>query len=248
MALLLVFGLASLCAYWLHALRQPNPLFSPALFSVQSLRVGLIGNLFARIGSSAMPFLVPLMLQVGLGFSPLNAGALLLPAALAGMAAKPLAGWLIARWGYRRVLVGNTLAVGATILSYTLINADQPVWLRVVQLSFFGAVNSIQFTAMNTVTLKDMRGALASSGSSLMSMVQMLAIGLGVAAAGAVLAGFNTYFQQTGGTLRAFHATFATMALMTMASAAIFWQLEPKTAATREEVKAAEADAGDHAA
>ncbi|WPB56336.1 multidrug transporter subunit MdtD [Xylophilus sp. GOD-11R] len=249
--LLLVFGLASLAAYWLHALRRPDPLFSPALFSVQSLRVGLIGNLFARIGSSSMPFMVPLLLQVALDYSPLHAGMMLLPAALAGMGMKPIASRLIAHLGYRRVLLGNTLAVGLTMLSYALIGADQPLWMRIVQFAIFGAVNSLQFTAMNTVTLKDMSGPLASSGSSLLSMVQMLAMGMGVACAGAVLAGFTSYFGGDAASpeerLRAFHATFVTMGLITMASSWIFWQLEPETVATSEEVKAVDADTVDHA-
>ncbi|QHI99610.1 DHA2 family efflux MFS transporter permease subunit [Xylophilus rhododendri] len=249
--LLVVFGLASLAAYWLHALRRPDPLFSPAMFSVQSLRVGLIGNLFARVGNSAMPYLVPLLLQVGLDFTPLHAGMMLLPAAAAGMAAKPVAARLIARFGYRQVLVGNTMLVGLTIVSYALIGPEQPLWVRLLQFAVFGAVNSMQFTAMNTVTLKDMAGPLASSGSSLLSMVQMLAMGMGVACAGAVLAGFNTYFGAaglaSGHSLRAFHATFVTMGLITMASAWIFWQLEPDTAATTEEVKAVDADTVDHA-
>ena len=243
--LLLVFGLASLAAYWLHALRRPDPLFSPALFSVQSLRVGLLGNLFARVGSSSMPFMVPLLLQVGLGFSPLHAGMMLLPAALAGMAMKSVAARFIEHWGYRKVLVGNTVAVGLSMVSYGLIGPDQPLWLRLVQFAFFGAVNSMQFTAMNTVTLKDMAGPLAGSGSSLLSMVQMLAMGMGVACAGAVLAGFTQHYGS--GTLDAFHATFATMGLITMASAWIFWQLEPDTVATSAEVKAVDADTVDRA-
>jgi EmrB/QacA subfamily drug resistance transporter len=248
--ILLTFGLASLAAYWLHALRRPDPLFSPALFSVQSLRVGLLGNLFARIGSSSMPFLVPLLLQVGLGYSPLHAGMMLLPAALASLAVKSVAARLIAHVGYRRVLVGNTIAVGLSMISYALIGDGQPLWLRIVQFAIFGAVNSMQFTAMNTVTLKDMAGPLASSGSSLLSMVQMLAMGMGVACAGAALAGFNTYFADHatgGGTLWAFHATFVAMGLITMASAWIFWQLEPDTVATSAEVKAVDADTVDHA-
>ena len=242
--LLLVFGLASLAAYWLHALRRPDPLFSPALFSVQSLRVGLIGNLFARVGSSSMPFMVPLLLQVGLDYSPLHAGMMLLPAAIAGMAMKPVAARLIAGLGYRRVLLGNTLAVGLSMVSYALIGPGQPLWLHLLQFAFFGGFNSIQFTAMNTVTLKDMEGPLAGSGSSLLSMVQMLAMGMGVACAGAVLAGFTQHYGSGG--LAAFHATFVTMGLITMASAWIFWQLEPETAATSAKVRQVDADAADH--
>jgi EmrB/QacA subfamily drug resistance transporter len=231
---LLVFGLASLVAYWLHAVKVPEPLFSPQLFSVHSLTIGLLGNLFARIGSSCMPFLIPLLLQISMGYSPSQAGMMMLPVALAGMVTKTLATRLITRLGYRWVLVLNTALVGLTMASFALSTPDQPLWLRLVQLAVFGAVNSMQFTAMNTVTLKDMDGPLASSGNSLLSMVQMLSMSLGVAAAGAVLAGYNGYFATAGAaqTLKAFHATFATMGLMTVASAWIFWQLSPDTQAT----------------
>jgi EmrB/QacA subfamily drug resistance transporter len=228
--LLLVAGLACLAAYWLRALRRPDPLFSPSLFSVDSLRVGLLGNLFARIGSGSIPFLIPLLLQVSMGYSPAEAGMLLLPVALAGMSAKSVVTRIITRFGYRRVLVANTLLVGLAMMGFALMSPGQPLWLRILQLAAFGAVNSVQFTAMNTVTLKDLDTGMASSGNSLLSMVQMLSMGLGVAAAGAVLAAFTAHFQAGGGvagaqTLQAFHATFATMGLLTMASAWVFWQL-----------------------
>jgi hypothetical protein len=90
-AVLMVFGLASLAAYWMHALRVPEPLFPPALFSVRSLRVGLLGNLFARFGSGAAPFLIPLLLQVGLGMSPFHAGLMMLATVVGSMLVKRIA-------------------------------------------------------------------------------------------------------------------------------------------------------------
>ncbi|WP_394791362.1 multidrug transporter subunit MdtD [Rhodoferax sp.] len=239
---LLMFGLASLVAYWLHATRVEEPLFSPRLFDISSLTIGLLGNLFARIGSSCMPFLIPLLLQVSMGYSPAQAGMMMLPVALAGMVTKTLATRLITWLGYRQVLVLNTALVGLTMASFALVTPGQPLWLRLLQLAIFGAVNSMQFTAMNTVTLKDLDGPLASSGNSLLSMVQMLAMGMGVAAAGAVLAGFTDYFASAGAThtLEAFHATFATMGLMTLASAWIFWQLSPDVRVSATKVAGAD--------
>jgi len=227
---LMVFGLASLVAYWLHAASKPDPLFSPHLFAVPSLRIGLLGNLFARLGSACMPFLIPLLLQVSMGYSPMHAGLMMLPVAIAGMGMKQVATPLIRHLGYRRVLVGNTVAVGLMMASFALAAPGQPVWVRVVQLALFGAVNSLQFTAMNTVTLKDLTQDNASSGNSLLSMVQMVAMGMGVAAAGTVLAAFTGFFgaaEGSGGvrTLHAFQATFACMGLITVASAGIFAQL-----------------------
>ncbi|BEP40120.1 multidrug transporter subunit MdtD [Variovorax sp. V15] len=223
----LIFGFASIAGYWLRAARTPEPLFAPSLFRVPTLSIGLIGNLFSRLGSSCMPFLVPLLLQVSMGYSPVHAGLMMLPIALAGMAMKRFATPLITRHGYRKVLVVNTILVGCTMASFGLTAPGQPMALHVLQLLAFGAVNSLQFTAMNTITLKDMDGSTASSGNSLLSMVQMLAMSMGVAAAGAVLAGYNGVFgtDTPAHTLDAFQATFATMGLITIASALIFWHL-----------------------
>ena len=229
--LLLVIGLAALAAYWLHALKSPTPLFSPALFSIASYRVGVLGNLFARIGSGAMPYMIPLLMQVVMGFSPAQAGMLMLPVALASMATKRLVTRIITRWGYRRVLVTNTLLLGAMIAGFALMTPEQPLLLRIVQLALFGAVNSMQFTAMNAVTLKDLAPARAASGNSLFSMVQMLGMSLGVTCAAALLHAFTAWLQTGAGAdaLPAFRAALVLIGVMTMASAAIFWQLDRGT-------------------
>jgi EmrB/QacA subfamily drug resistance transporter len=226
---LLIFGLASLTAYWLHATRRPHPLFSPQLFKVGTFAIGLLGNLFARIGSGSMPFLIPLLLQLNLGYSPARAGMMMLPVAAAGMLCKRLVTVWITHWGYRKVLVTNTMLVGLAIASFGLMTANQPIWLHMLQLGLFGAFNSMQFTAMNTLTLKDLEHDNASSGNSMLSMVQMLAMSLGVTVAGALLAAFTSVFvQNTSNTLSAFHATFACVGVITWASAWIFWQLAPE--------------------
>ncbi|MFM6927306.1 MAG: multidrug transporter subunit MdtD [Bdellovibrio sp.] len=231
--MLVIFGLATLAAYWLHARRYERPLFSLRLFSSQTYSIGLLGNLFARIGSSSMPFLIPLFLQISLGYSPFDAGMTMIPVALAAIYAKRLATPLIIRWGYRQTLVLNTICVGIMMASFALITVEQPKWMRVLQLLLFGTVNSLQFTAMNTLTLKDLETRLASSGNSLFSMVQMLAMSFGVAAAGALLSTFTQHYgpQEGGGlALQAFRATFLCMGLITCSSAWIFWQLPAELA------------------
>ncbi len=104
-----------------------------------------------------MPYLIPLLLQVSLGYSAFEAGMMMLPVAAAGMASKRLVTKLIVRYSYRRVLIVNTVLVGLTMASFSLTSAGQPLWLRLVQLALFGGVNSMQFTAMNTLTLKGSR-------------------------------------------------------------------------------------------
>lgn len=221
---LLACGLSSLVAYWLHAARAPRPLFPLALFKVHTFGVGVLGNLFSRVGSGGMPYLIPLLLQVALGFSPMDAGMMMIPTAAAGIFSKRLVVPLVRHLGYRRVLVGNTLLVGLSIASFALIRPGQPLSVHVLQFACFGFVNSLQFSAMNTITLRDLDGELASGGNSLLSMVMMLAMSLGVAAAGGLLTAFGGV---TGPALTAFRWTFVCVGLVTMTSAAIFAQLEP---------------------
>ncbi|MDR1934809.1 MAG: MFS transporter, partial [Candidatus Accumulibacter sp.] len=154
--LLLAAGLASLSAYCLHARRFAAPLFSPRLFAIHSFAVGIAGNLFARLGIGAMPFLTPLLLQVALGFSPAEAGMSMIPMALASIAAKPVATRLIEGFGFRRVLVANTLLLGVMIMGFALIPNDPSRLLLYAYLALFGGINSLQFTAMNALTLIDL--------------------------------------------------------------------------------------------
>ena len=224
--ILVVFGLASLSAYWLRAPQQSHPLFPPSLFRTSTFAIGLLGNLFARLGSGSIPFLIPLLLQVSLGYTPLHSGLMMLPTSIGAILSKRLVTPLITRYGYRRTLVVNTFLVGAAMASFALLSATEPLAIAIVQLGLFGIVNSLQFTAMNTVTLKDLSGASASSGNSLLSMIQMLSMSLGVAAAAGLLTTFvDVFSRDPAPRLPAFRATFVCVGLMTAASAWIFWQL-----------------------
>jgi hypothetical protein len=227
MLMLLILSLGCFVAYGLHATRAANPIFSLDLFKIHTFSVGLLGNLFARIGSGAMPYLIPLLLQVSLGYSAFEAGLMMLPVAAAGMSSKRLVTRLIMKYGYRRVLVSNTVLVGLAMASFSLTSEHQPLWLRLVQLALFGGVNSMQFTAMNTLTLKDLGTGGASSGNSLFSLVQMLAMSLGVTVAGALLTTFTGLIPRVtaANSLPAFHATFLCVGLITAATSWIFAQL-----------------------
>ena len=156
---------------------------------------------------------------------------LMLPVAIAGMAVKRAATAIITRLGYQPVLVGNTVLLGALIAGFALMTPEQPLGLRIAQMALFGAVNSFQFTAMNAVTLKDLAPERAASGNSLYSMVQMLGMSLGVTCAAALLHAFTAWLQTGAGAdaLPAFRAALVLIGVMTMASAAIFWQLDRGT-------------------
>ena len=229
---LVMGGLAAMAAYWVHAARADKPLFSLTLFQIPTFSVGGLGNLFARLGSGAMPFLTPLFLQVGLGYSPSRAGLTMVPIVVGAMLIKFFAEPVIKRFGYRRVLVTNTLLLGGFIAGFSLVDAQTPHLMILGYLALFGIVNSMQFTAMNTLTLGDLDDARASGGNSLLSVVMQLSMSLGVAAAGALLAAFATpvvipIASDVGPSnlLHTFHATYICMGLLSALAAGIFFQL-----------------------
>ena len=188
---LLAFAVGALVLYVLHAARSQHPLFALSLFRVRSFSVGVSGSLMSRLGSGAMPFLTPLMMQVGLGHSPSVAGMSMIPLTLSGMATKPFISGVIRRFGFRTVLGCNTLVQGGLICSMALVGSQTAWWLIIVLLAMIGVANYIQFTAMGTVTLIELNDRQASGGTSLMSVVTQLSAGLAVSMAGALLVVFN---------------------------------------------------------
>ncbi|MGL6615839.1 multidrug transporter subunit MdtD [Aeromonas caviae] len=221
-----LFGLAAMASYWLYAATAEQPLFSLALFKTSTFAIGIWGNLFARLGSGAMPFLTPLFLQLGLGFSPSKAGMTMIPTVIGAMLTKTLVNKLIPRIGYRRILIGNTLALGAMIASFYFIDNQVPHGVLLVWLAVFGAINSLQFSAMNTLTLQDLSSEHASSGNGLLSVVMQLSMSLGVAIAASLLGLFSIgQPEESDRWLEGFHLTYLCIGLMSMLAALIFAQL-----------------------
>ncbi len=227
---LFALAVVSALAYIPHARRRSNPLFKLALFREPNFSVGLIGNLVCRIGSSAVPFLVPLLLQLQLGYTPLHSGLMMLPAALAGTLTKRWIAPLVRRYGYDTFLLVNTVIVGSSIVALALITRGTPLIVGIVILAVFGGANSMQFAAMNSVTLKGLSHEDAGSGNSLFSMVQMLAIGLGVSIGGGLV---NLFSAQWGSAALGFRLSFVCVGVITLVSAWIFRHLD-EAPVTRE--------------
>ena len=218
----LTVAIVAVLAYVAYARKHANPLFRLGLFAEPNFAVGLAGNLICRIGTTATPFLLPLLMQLELGYSPLRSGLMLLPAAVAGTFAKRWITPLVHRYGYSVFLRVNTLVVGVTIAAFALITSTTPLFVEIVLLAIFGAANSMQFAAMNSVTLKDLSHRDAGSGNSLFSMVQMLAMGLGASLGGALASVFGAH---TGSPALGFQLSFVCIGAVTLASTGIFWRL-----------------------
>ncbi|MEG2921481.1 MAG: MFS transporter [Acinetobacter sp.] len=165
----------------------------------------------------------------GFGFSPLITGLMMIPAVLGSLASKPIIRPIIQRFGYRRVLLVNTVLVGACIASLALTTADTPLWLRTLHFFIFGMLNSMQFVSMNTLTLKDLPQADASSGNSFLSMIMMLSMSIGVALAGTLVNIFTAYYGSAQISL-AFHNTLICLGCINIITAYIFWRIPRDTA------------------
>ena len=220
--LLFVTGFAALIAYFFHAPKLKQPLISLRLFKKRNFSIGILGNIFARMGSTSMPFLIPMFLQLCLSYSPLDAGLAMLPVSIAAILAKRFISPIITFVGYRRFLLWNTVVVGLSISTFALVTSSELTTLRYILYFIFGFVNSAQFTAMNTFTMKDLSKDDSADGNSVFSMVQMLAMSFSVAAAASLLSGFMKNVDK----LMAFQITFLSMGMLTIISMVIFWQID----------------------
>lgn len=220
----LLGGSLGLIGYWVYAARAAHPLFSPSLLKVPTYGLALFGNLFSRLGSSAMPFLTPLYLQVGLGYSPSVAGMTMVPAVLGAMASKAIVEKLVRRFGYRAVLTANTTLLGLTIAGFAFVASHFSIVWVWVHLGVFGLFNSLQFASMNTLTLGTLDKSQASSGNSLFMVVVQLSNGLGVALAGGLLGylGAQVLGQAKTGLSGVFMTTYLCVGLATVIAAAVF--------------------------
>ena len=217
--------------YYRHARKAPSPIFSLLLFKIHTFRIGIIGNLVSRLGISAAPFLLPLMLQVGFGFSAIKAGLMLVPMAIGSITMKTFVQPILRHLGYRNVLISNTMIVGCIIMSMSLLDQNTSYILFFVLLFCLGCANSLQFTSMNSITLADLHGRLTSSGNSLMAVNQQLAISFGVAFAAILVRVFSDYFAlddngiNNASRIYAFKASFILLGLISFCSSFIFHYL-----------------------
>lgn len=218
-------GIGALIAYLLHARQNPQALYPPNLILVRTFRVGLAGNMVSRLGMSSLPLLLPLLFQVAFHYDAVTSGWLLMPLALASIAAKPFTKPLMNRFGYRNLLTFNTRLIGVLIMSLALFNAQSPLWLIVVFLTILGGCNSVQFTSMNTITMADLRANQMSSGNSLIAVNQQLALSFGIAIGALLVQIFSrmNYFAHNIAT--SFRLTFVILGLFTFFSSWIFARL-----------------------
>jgi EmrB/QacA subfamily drug resistance transporter len=225
---LLILSAVLLAAYGLHATRAAHPLLQLALFRIRTFRAAVSGSFVTRLGIGGIPFLFPLLYQIGLGFTPIQSGLLMMPQAIAAMSLKLTMPGILARFGYRAVLVSNTLIIGVEILLFATIGVRTPVWLIVVQLFSYGFFTSLQYTSMNTLVYADVGEDQASSASTIASTMQQMAISFGVATSSLVTVFFipEHYRSNPAQFIDGIHRAFLVLGGMTLLSTIVFGELK----------------------
>ena len=225
---LLAISATLLTGYGLHATRAEFPLLRLALFRIRTFRASVSGSFFTRLGIGGIPFIFPLLYQVGLGFSPIQSGLLMAPQALAAMSLKMTMPGILRRFGYRRVLIYNTVTIGLLIVLFSTIGKATPIWLIVAQLFTYGFFTSLQYTSMNTLTFADIEEEQASSASTIASTAQQMSISFGVATASLATAFFipDRFHTTEPEMILGIHHAFLCLGVLTMLSSLVFRELQ----------------------
>jgi EmrB/QacA subfamily drug resistance transporter len=224
---MLAISVLLLAGYGFRASKARFPLLLLKLFGVRTFRAAVSGSFFTRLGIGGIPFLFPLLYQVGLGFTPIQSGLLLMPQAIAAMSLKPMMPAILARMGYRAVLVSNTVIIGLLILLFATIGAGTPVWLIAIQTFCFGFFTSLQYTSMNTLVYADVTEEQTSSASTIASTMQQMSISFGIATASLVTAFFipDRFHSSPLEMIHGIHRAFLVMGGLTVVSTVIFADL-----------------------
>ena len=228
---LVVAGIVLLALYVRHARRAADPIIDLSLLQLPTFQAGVVGGFVFRLGIGAIPFLLPLMLQIGFGLNPFQSGSLTFAAAAGAMAMKFSAATLIRRLGFRRILVYNALLSAAFLASYGLVTASTPHWLLLAGLLAGGFFRSLEFTALNALSYADVDQPRMSRATSFASVSQQMSSAVGVAVAAASVETMQWAFGDATLVARDMEWSFGIVALVTLSSVLMFMRLKPDAGA-----------------
>jgi EmrB/QacA subfamily drug resistance transporter len=225
---LTALSIAMLAAYGVRGRVVRFPLLDLALFKVRTFRAAVSGGFFTRLGLGGIPFLFPLLYQIGLGFTPVQSGLLVLPQAIASIGIKSFVPAILGRFGYRKILVANTLLVGLMILSFATVGAHTPIWQIVGQAFVLGFFTSMQYSAMNTLVYADVSSSRTSAASTIAATGQQLAISFGVAGAALIAAMFvpPALHSHPAAIVGGVQQAFLALGVLTILSSVVFMELK----------------------
>jgi EmrB/QacA subfamily drug resistance transporter len=216
-----IAGLVTLILYVFHALRVDNPILDLRLFKIVTFRVSITGGSVFRLGVGAVPFLLPLLMQEGFGYTPFQSGAITFVSAAGAFGMRTIARQVLRRFGFRTVLIWNAVIAGGFISLCAIFKADTPRALMMAIIFFGGVFRSLEFTSLSAIAFADVESPQMSHATSLQQMAQRVSQSLGVAISAFIL-------QILGGDapgVPTFAWAFVLIGILSATSAASFFQL-----------------------
>ena len=224
-AALVTGGAIFIAAYLVHARRVAVPALDLTLFRLPTFRASVLGGFVFRLGIGALPFLLPLMLQVGFGMTPFQSGMITFASAVGAMGMKMAAATVLKRFGFRTILVVNALVSAAFLAACAAFTQTTPVAAMLALLLVGGFFRSLQFTSINTIAYAEVENARVSRATALVSVGQQLSISAGVAV-GALAVELSVQFRDSGPLSAAdFRPAFLVVAAISALSVLIFMRL-----------------------
>jgi EmrB/QacA subfamily drug resistance transporter len=224
-AALVGIGTVSMTLYVIHARRTASPVLDFSLMRLVTLRAAIIGGFLFRLGIGALPFLLPLLMQVGFGLSPFQSGMVTFGSAVGAMGMKTLAARIIRTFGFRNVMTVNAVASSVFLAACALFTVTTPLMLILIILVVGGFFRSLEFTAINTVAYAEVETAQMSRATTLVSVNQQLSISAGVAIGAFSVESTMLMRGMTELSASDFAPAFLVVSLISATSAWFFWQM-----------------------
>ncbi|WP_265975638.1 MFS transporter [Brucella intermedia] len=213
----LSLGLILLACGVRHLNHAANPMLRLSALKIPTFAVTIWGGSLFRMGVSAVPFLLPVMFQIGFGYSAFQAGMMLMAVFAGNLVMKPATTAVMRRFGFRRVLLVNGTLNALLIAACASFAAAMPLWLICAILFLGGMTRSMQFTALNSIAFADVPKEGMSDANTLFSTAFQLAMGLGVAL-GAIAWRIGTKFSQGADPAVPFRIAFLIVAAIAICS------------------------------
>src|SRR3979409_1898643 len=224
-AALVAIGTISMTLYVIHARRTASPVLDFSLLRLPTMRASIIGGFLFRLGIGALPFLLPLLMQVGFGLSPFKSGLVTFASAVGAMGMKTLAARIIRTFGFRNIMTINAVVSSVFLAACALFTASTPLLLIMIILVVGGFFRSLQFTAINTVAYAEVEPAQMSRATTLVSVNQQLAISAGVAVGAFSVETTMLVHHVSELSADAFAPAFIVVSIISAISAYLFWQM-----------------------
>ncbi|KWV50631.1 MFS transporter [Bradyrhizobium macuxiense] len=224
-AALVGVGSVSMALYVRHAKRTGSPVLDFSLLRLPTMRAAIVGGFMFRLGIGALPFLLPLLMQVGFGLTPFQSGLVTFSSAVGAMGMKTLAARIIRAFGFRNMMTVNAVVSSVFLAACALFTVTTPLLLIFIILVVGGFFRSLQFTAINTVAYAEVEAPQMSRATTLVSVNQQLAVSAGVAVGAFSVETVLALHNQTELTAGVFAPAFVVVSLVSAVSAWWFRQM-----------------------